>query len=163
MTYDIRHNLVGIAPIALLVVLLISGCQNGSGLGYPSSGAGASAAGETYLATIRREHGLPPLKPDAKLERAAAQQAGYMAGATKMAHRTGWRKDFSTRMRENGVEGAAAENVAYGRMEPERLFRMWMDSSGHRRNMLDRRFGHYGLASATDAQGQRYWALVLGR
>nr|WP_292774060.1 CAP domain-containing protein [Mesorhizobium sp.] len=131
--------------------------------GSGAPGVGASASGEMYLASIRRDQGLPPLKPDARLERAAAQQAGYMASAAKMEHSTGWRKDFATRMRENGVEGAAAENVAYGRMEPERLFRMWMDSAGHRRNMLDPRFGRYGLASATDDQGQKYWALILGR
>ena len=40
---------------------------------------------------------------------------------------------------------------------------MWMTSKGHRRNMLDPRFGHYGLASAEDGQGRKYWALVLGR
>lgn len=152
-----------VSSLVLVVLLSVAGCQSVSVPGSSAGGVGASASGETYLASIRREQALPPLKPDAKLERAAAQQAGYMAGAAKMAHRTGFRKDFATRMRENGVEGAAAENVAYGRMEPERLFRMWMDSSGHRRNMLDPRFGHYGLASATDAQGQKYWALVLGR
>ncbi|MEQ1944780.1 CAP domain-containing protein [Mesorhizobium sp. VNQ89] len=151
-----------ILPLVLAILLSVAGCQ-GVSPGSSAGGVGASSSGEIYLASIRREQGLPPLKPDAKLERAAAQQAGYMAGASKMTHRTGWRKDFATRMRENGVEGAAAENVAHGRMEPERLFRMWMDSSGHRRNMLDPRFGHYGLASATDDQGQKYWALVLGR
>ena len=50
-----------------------------------------------------------------------------MARSAEMSHRTGWRKDFATRMKENGVEGAAAENVAHGAMDPEKLFRMWMD------------------------------------
>lgn len=146
---------------ALVAFLLLAGCQNFSSTG--GAGVGASASGATYLASIRADHGLPPLIPDARLEKAAAQQAGYMAGAAQMSHRTGWRKDFATRMRENGVEGAAAENVAHGRMEPERLFSMWMNSAGHRRNMLDPRFARYGLASAEDGQGQKYWALVLGR
>ena len=121
-------------------------------------GVGASATGETYLAAIRSDHGLPALSRDTKLEKAAAQQAGYMARSAEMSHRTGWRKDFATRMKENGVEGAAAENVAHGAMDPEKLFSMWMDSKGHRRNMLDPRFAHYGLASAEDGQGQE----VLG-
>ena len=57
------------------------------------------------------------LFPTRKLEKAAAEQAGYMARASKMSHKTGWRKDFATRMHKNGVEGAAAENVAYGAMD----------------------------------------------
>jgi uncharacterized protein YkwD len=149
-----------VAP-ALLGLLVLAGCQWGSSKGGP--GVGASALGSTSLEEIRANAGLPPLEPDARLERAAAQQAGYMAGAAKMSHRTGWGKDFSTRMRENGVEGAAAENVAHGRMSTGRLFAMWMTSPGHRRNMLDPRFGHYGLGSAEDGRGQKYWALVLAR
>jgi uncharacterized protein YkwD len=66
-------------------------------------------------------------------------------------------------MRQNGVEGPAAENIAHGRMEVAKVFQMWVDSPPHRRNMLDPRFSRYGLASATDAEGRRYWALVMGK
>lgn len=152
-----------LAVLALFCLALSAGCQNFGPAGGAGQGRGASAAGETYLRSIRSEHGLAPLRPDAKLERAAIQQAAYMAQASRMTHRTGWRKDFATRMKQNGIQGAAAENVAHGAMEPRKLFGMWMDSSGHRRNMLDPRFGRYGLASAEDAQGRKYWALVLGR
>ena len=154
------------AVSALFGMLLVAGCQSSvfsmvGGTG--GEGTGVSASGATYLATIRSEHGLPVLAADEKLEKAAAQQAGYMARASEMEHRTGWRKDFATRMRNNGIEGAAAENVAHGTMDPEKLFSTWMASKGHRRNMLDPRFAHYGLASAEDGQGRKYWALVLGR
>lgn len=149
-----------VAP-ALIGLLILAGCQGGGSRGGP--GVGASELGSTSLEEIRSNAGLPPLTKDAKLERAAAQQAGYMAAASKMSHKVGWRKDFATRMRENGVEGAAAENVAHGSMSTGKLFAMWMNSPGHRRNMLDPRFGHYGLASAEDGQGRKYWALVLGR
>jgi len=148
------------AALTMIGLAVLAGCQGGPGAGQ---GVGASASGSMSLASIRSDHGLPPLKADARLERAAAQQAGYMAEASKMSHRTGWRKDFATRMRESGIEGAAAENVAYGAMSTDKLFSMWMNSAGHRRNMLDRRFARYGLASAEDGQGRRYWALVLGQ
>lgn len=160
MTNDMTRPYRPAAAFALLGLLAVGGCQN---VGGGSAGVGASASGAMYLTSIRTDHGLPPLSPDRKLEKAAAQQAGYMARASSMNHRTGWRKDFATRMKENGVEGAAAENVAHGAMSTEKLFQMWMDSQGHRRNMLDPRFTHYGLASAEDGQGRKYWALVLGR
>lgn len=127
--------------------------------------AGAGKSGETYLAAIRSEYGLPPLRSDTRLEKAALQQANLMARSGRMAHTTGWGKDFATRMKTNGVEGAAAENIAYGAMEPAELFTRWMNSSGHRRNMLDPRFSRFGLAYAREAKDdrRRYWALVLGR
>ncbi len=149
------------AALVLGALLAAAGCQT-SVDGAAGKGT-ASASGQSYLNAIRSENGLPPLARDARLESAAAQQAGYMAHAASMTHRTGWRKDFATRMKENGVEGAAAENVAYGAMSPDKLFSMWMNSAGHRRNMLDPRFSRYGLASATDGGGRKYWALVLGR
>lgn len=88
-----------------------------------------------------------------------------MARTAQMKHTTGWGRNFATRMRNDGVEGAAAENIAHGRMGIDELFAMWMQSQGHRRNMLDPRFSRFGLAYMQDGNGsqQRYWALVLAR
>ena len=145
------------------ILLALAGCQTSSR--QTGGAAGASSAGVTYLSQIRTEHGLTLLSPDRTLENAALQQANYMAQAGKMAHTTGWRKDFATRIRGNGIEGAAAENLAHGRMDMSKLFDMWMNSQGHRRNMLDPRFSRFGLAYARKAEGsdEKYWALVLGR
>lgn len=144
------------------LVLSLTACQSVLDIG--EMGADGNN-GETYLATIRSEHGLPPLRSDPTLEKAALQQAAYMARTGRMDHTTGWGKDFATRMKANGIEGAAAENIAHGRMAPDELFTRWMNSPGHRRNMLDPRFSRFGLAyahAAKDAR-RRYWALVLGR
>ncbi len=128
------------------------------------SGAGASASAAGILAGIRSAQGLPALSPDAQLERAALQQAGYMARAGRMAHSTGWGTDFSSRVKEHGIRGAAAENIAEGRMDLTRLFDMWMHSPPHRRNILDARFTRFGLAYVRDAKREdwRYCALELG-
>ncbi len=139
----------------------LAGCQTGAFLG-DSAGASLSAAG--HLAKIRSENGLAALRSDASLERMAQHQAVYMARSGRMEHTTGWGRDFESRMKADSIAAPAAENVAYGRMNLDRLFSMWMNSAGHRRNMLDPRFTHFGLASADDGKGagQRYWALVLG-
>lgn len=139
--------------------LALAACQTGSSMAPQR----ASRSGFSYLSSIRSDAGLPTLSPDARLEKAAMRQAGYMASSGRMEHDTGWRRDFATRMEQGGIDAPAAENLAHGRMEMARLFRMWMNSSGHRRNMLDQRFGHYGLAYATAEDGRRYWALVLGK
>lgn len=144
------------------LVLSLTACQSVLDVGEM---AADGTTGETYLATIRSEHGLPPLRSDPMLEKAALQQAAYMAQSGRMDHTTGWGKDFATRMRANGIDGAAAENIAYGGMAPDELFTRWMNSPGHRRNMLDPRFSRFGLAYAREASDarRRYWALVLGR
>lgn len=143
-----------------MMVLALAACQTG---GTTYQGVGASDLGAAHMARLRADAGLDPLVRDGRLERAAINQAAYMAAAGKMSHTTGFRRDFATRMDKEGVAAPAAENLAHGRMEPPRLFAMWMASPGHRTNMLNPSFSRYGLAYASDGNGKRYWALVLGR
>lgn len=147
---------------ALCAMLFLAACQTSKVTG---DGAGASGSADSYLAEIRTGNGLSRLVADPKLEKAALQQAGYMASTGRMAHTTGWGKDFAARMKDNQVEGAAAENIAQGRMDMGKLFSMWMNSPGHRRNMLDPRFSKFGLAYVREGNGseRKYWALVVGR
>lgn len=128
-------------------------------------GAGASSSAAGTLADLRTSAGLGPLVPDPQLEKAALQQAGYMARGGPMTHTTGWGKDFGSRVRDNGIAGAAAENIAEGRFDLQKLFDIWMHSDGHRRNMLDPRFTRFGLAYVRDGRdgSLRYWSLVLGK
>ncbi|MCO4318787.1 CAP domain-containing protein [Phyllobacterium sp. 21LDTY02-6] len=149
---------------ALLALLLpLAACQS-AGRG-PGASAGVSGSASGAMAAVRSGNGLESMSPDSRLEQAALQQAIYMASRGRMTHTTGWGRDFATRVGGNGIDGAAAENIAMGRMGIDRLFAMWMASPPHRRNMLDPRFRHYGLAYAEAANGssERYWALVLGR
>jgi uncharacterized protein YkwD len=145
---------------ALCAALALAACQTGAPVG---TSGGASVSGVSYLTEIRTSHDLPPLAYDARLEKAALQQAAYMARSGRMEHTTGRGKDFTRRMKKNGVDAPAAENIAQGRMDMEKLFSMWMNSSGHRRNMLDPRFNRFGLAYAGEADGRKYWALVVGK
>ncbi len=89
---------------------------------------GLRQAPRNILARSARSTGCRRSPLDATLEQAAKQQAGYMVGAKKMAHRTGWGKDFASRMRVNGVRGAAAENVAYGQSSAKEVLSGWMTS-----------------------------------
>lgn len=147
--------------VALCAGLSLAACQSSLS---PGAGAGASMSGAEYLAQIRSAHGLPKLVSDPKLERAALTQSGYMAVTGQMTHDTGRGKDFSTRMKKDGIDGVAAENLARGRMDLNRVFSMWMNSQGHRRNMLDPRLKRFGLAYVQAKKGsdEKYWTLVVG-
>ena len=148
----------------ILMLALPAGCSIiALDPGIDVTSVGASASAQEVYGYVRNSAGLAAAQPDTALEKAAAQQARYMAETGRMVHTTGRGRDFATRMRQNKVEGPAAENIAHGRMELPKLFQMWVDSPPHRKNMLDERFTRYGLASAADGQGRRYWALVMGK
>ncbi|TPM54109.1 CAP domain-containing protein [Mesorhizobium sp. B2-2-4] len=153
-----RSLLIGLAAIAGLAACSTVSVPTGEG-------AGVSSSATATLANLRAAAGRTPLTADTQLEQAALQQAGYMASRTRMSHTTGWGKDFASRMKDNGVHGAAAENIAEGRFDQQKLFDIWMHSTGHRRNILDPDFSRFGLAYVRDGRDPslRYWALVLGR
>jgi uncharacterized protein YkwD len=156
---DRRLVLAGLGATALLGLAGCGTMQKPTG-----SSAGASSEGAAHLRRIREQNGLSTLSADRRLERAALEQSAFMAQAGKMDHTTGLGRDFASRVKNNGIKGAAAENLAVGRFGMERLFEMWMASTGHRNNMLNPAFGQFGLAYTHDASGERrYWALVLGR
>ena len=119
--------------------------------------------GAPIFAGIRQAHALGTIRADRELEAAALVQAGYMAQSGRMAHDTGIGRSFQTRMGKVTTNGAAAENLARGRMDLARVMDIWMNSPGHRRNMLDPRFSRFGLAYVADPRNpaQRFWAMVL--
>lgn len=150
--------------LLLPAFLALSACQSVfSGIGGPS-GSTASAEAAATVADIRTTNGLSTLRPDRELERAALAQASNMASAGRMAHDTGAGRDFPSRMRAGGIRRTAAENIAHGRFDTPRVINVWMNSDGHRRNMLDERFSRFGLAYVPDPRdpSRRYWAMVLG-
>ncbi|MGY6709372.1 MAG: CAP domain-containing protein [Rhizobiaceae bacterium] len=145
-------------------LLALASCQSVfSGIGGPS-GTVASAQAAAAVTEIRTANGLSTLRADRDLERAALAQAANMASAGRMAHDTGLRRDFPSRMRAGNIRGTAAENIAHGRFDTARVIDVWMNSAGHRRNMLDERFSRFGLAYVPDPRdpSRRYWAMVLG-
>lgn len=113
---------------------------------------------------IRKANGLPLMATDAKLEQAALYQAKRMASYGKIGHSVGWGNGFVARLRQAGIRGPAAENVASGQRSTRAVFDAWMKSPGHRKNMLDPTFQHYGLAWATPENKPTYiyWAMMLG-
>lgn len=149
------------AALLFIAASLLAACQTAQPVGETAI---QSAAAARYLGPIRASNGLGPLAPDPALDQAALQQARYMAQTGRMKHTTGFGRAFRVRVRENGIRGIAAENIAAGSFGMDELFQRWLNSPPHRRNMLDPAFSRYGLASAADASGKRrYWALVLAQ
>lgn len=119
-----------------------------------------TAAGEQLetglLAAINQERaktGLTLLKADARLTSAAREWAAVCARRQALIHR----KDLKPLMQAGGWT-TANENVYMGTgpMTPARIVRAWMNSPGHRRNLLAPRITVAGLGLATASNGATY-------
>jgi uncharacterized protein YkwD len=117
--------------------------------------AWATPARALDLNGFRAQHGRPPLSASAQLMGIAQAHAYDMARRRHLDHN-------GFRQRMGAVSSTAAENVSYGCGTEDCAIRQWARSAGHRRNMLMGGVSSYGLASATDARGRRYWVLELG-
>lgn len=53
------------------------------------------------------------------------------------------------------------ENVAFGNVTPEQLVTMWMNSTGHRANILNPAFTHLGVGDVTTSTGRVYAVQVF--
>ena len=62
------------------------------------------------------------------------------------------------RMRAAGIRyKTAAENIAYGQRTPEAVMNAWMNSSGHRANILNANVKEIGVGAVADSSGTIYW------
>jgi uncharacterized protein YkwD len=146
---------------AALLAFALAGC--GTAVHETGPAAGVSAKAASTISELRRENGVTSLKADATLEKAALQQAGYMARSGQMVHTTRIGRDFSSRMKKENIHGLRAENIAYGAFDTSKVLDVWMHSPPHRKNMLDARISRFGLAYVSDGNGRRYWAMVMAR
>jgi uncharacterized protein YkwD len=143
------------AMLQLCAVLLIPAALVAQA--EPGDAASLQSEAAAYLNSYRAKAGLPPLAPDAHLAAAAAAQCAIMIAHGRIGHSFGLGPSFSQRMQEAGVApGYHAENVARGQRGVAEVMQAWMDSSGHRRNMLDPQMSVFGIAFKSG-----YWALDL--
>ena len=139
------------AAVAVLVVLV--------GSPVPAQASAATDyAGAAFRATNERRaaHDLRKLSRGDCLQSFARRQATRMANQHRMFH-----QDLGPVMRTCHL-AAAGENVAYGYPSGRATVRAWMNSSGHRANILSRNYRGMGLA-ARKSNGVWYVAQVFGR
>src|SRR3954471_11175371 len=111
------------------------------------------------ISGFRLKHGEARVARDATLDRIALDQARAMAAKNDLSHEV--LGPFARRIAPAGA-GRAAENIAYGYDSFEKTLGQWIDSSGHRKNLLLHNASRVGIASAKNASGKRtYWAMVI--
>jgi uncharacterized protein YkwD len=128
------------------------------------AGAGEEKTVADLLSAHNRErqvHGRRPLKLSAKLVEAADLHARDMAEHKKLAHVGADGSTVAERVKTRGYACIrVGENVAAGQYAAADVMKAWMESPGHRENILAD-FGEMGAASAADSNGKRYWCVVF--
>lgn len=139
--------------------------SNNSGNGSNSTGGtntGTSSAAQAVLAEVnaaRAQNGLSALTLDANMNRAAAVRATELAQSFSHTRPNGSRG--LTALNEAGVSyRTAGENIASGQQTAQAVVSAWMNSSGHRANILSSLFGRMGVGQATIG-GRTYWVQLF--
>lgn len=66
------------------------------------------------------------------------------------------------RLKNNGISyRTAAENIAYGQKTPADVMNAWMNSSGHRANILNKNVTELGVGAVKNNNGTIYWTQVF--
>ena len=117
---------------------------------------------ETYRAvnSIRKRHGVPPLRLDNRLVAAAREHSMDMARYKRMSHTGSKGSSPSDRARRKGYPAGAGENVAAGQTSVKAVMASWMKSPGHRKNILSRNYKAFGSGSCKS--GIWYWTQMFG-
>ena len=106
----------------------------------------------------RAAHGLPPLRENAKLRRAANRHSGDMVARGFFAHDSPSGAGMADRILRTGYargrSWSLGENIAWGTghlATAAEIQRAWMNSPGHRDNILRREFREIGIGIAVGA------------
>jgi hypothetical protein len=122
-------------------------------------GRTAAADPAQMISDFRLKHGEKRVTLDATLTRIAHDQAQAMAAKDQLDHDVLGR--FNARVDPAGA-GRAAENIAYGYDSFPKTLDQWINSSGHRKNLLLPGATRVGVASVKSAKtGRMYWAMVI--
>src|SRR3954449_6530822 len=145
-----------VATAAAVAIVLATGTGTAAAPAEARTAEGRYAADATSATnTNRTEQGLPVLRANRCLRRAAVRQATRMAQREQMFH-----QDLGAVLDRCHL-GAAGENVAYGYPSgTSGVEDGWMPSAGHRANILDPSFTLMGIGARKGHNGRWYVAQV---
>lgn len=107
----------------------------------------------------RAANGLQPVRFSPKLSEAANIRSGELK--QNFSHTRPDGTSCFTAMDELGITyRAAAENIAYGQRSPESVMNAWMNSSGHRANILNKNMEYIGVG-VVYRDGVYYWTQLF--
>ncbi|WP_431805021.1 CAP domain-containing protein [Halobacillus andaensis] len=107
----------------------------------------------------RAKQGLEPLELDVELSGVAKDKSLDMQQNNYFSHDSPTHGSPFDMMNEYGIDyTTAGENIARGQTSPEEVVQGWMNSEGHRENIMNESFTHIGVGHAEDGN---YWTQMF--
>ncbi|MEU3854806.1 CAP domain-containing protein [Streptomyces sp. NPDC029554] len=132
----------------------------------PLTPAGLESTAQTVIDLTNRARtraGLPPLAADPRLTAAAQAHSADMVARAFYAHTA----PDGSRPRDRAAAAGSTrrtigENIACGQRSPADVVEGWMNSPGHRANILGPDFTHIGIGLAGGGRAGTYWTQMFG-
>jgi uncharacterized YkwD family protein len=131
----------------------------------PSVGSTTQAWEQQVVKLVNAERikaGLNPLKSDWELARVARYKSMDMRDRNYFAHQSPTYGSPFDMIQSFAIDYRyAGENIAAGQRSPEEVVKSWMNSSGHRANILNRNFTKIGVGFIQGGTYQTYWTQLF--
>ncbi|EPY2291088.1 serine protease [Clostridium sporogenes] len=116
----------------------------------------------TLVNAERAKAGLPALKANAELSNVARLKSQDMINKKYFSHTSPTYGSPFDMMKKFGIKySAAGENIASGYPTAKAVVDGWMNSPGHRANILSKSFTEIGVGLAKSSNGSYYWTQMF--
>lgn len=110
----------------------------------------------------RSKAGLAPLAINWEVSRVARYKSQDMINKNYFSHESPTYGSPFKMMETFGIRfTAAGENIAMGQQTPAQVMNGWMNSPGHRSNILSPNYNQIGVGLAIDSAGRPYWTQMF--
>lgn len=132
----------------------------GTGTTDPGQQSGYAEEVVRLVNQERGKMGLKPVTMTANVKAAAQVRAKEIQ--TSFSHTRPDGRNFQTALQEQNVSFRGnGENIAWGQKSPEQVMSVWMNSEGHRKNIMNPNFTTIGVGYAQSANGTNYWTQLF--
>jgi uncharacterized protein YkwD len=172
----VRSKSRGLRVSALCLLTLLAACAvftappkpAPDGGTPPAAGAPSEIEADVIRLTneARARNGLAPLRASGQLIQASRLQVVQMVEHSMFSHTVprGRYPELEDRLKAASYPYLlAAENIGWNSPTPEAVVAGWMNSAGHRTNILNAQFTEMGAAMARNQRGEPYWVQVFGK
>ncbi|CAG9619946.1 SafA/ExsA family spore coat assembly protein [Sutcliffiella rhizosphaerae] len=136
----------------------------GQKINIPAKGEGQTQE-EQVAALVNQErakHGLKPLKLNWEVSRVARYKSQDMIDKRYFSHTSPTYGSPFDMMKNFGISyRSAGENIAAGQKTPQEVMNAWMNSEGHRKNILSSQYTEIGVGYAKGGQYGHYWTQMF--
>ena len=110
----------------------------------------------------RTKRGISALTLDSNLSNVATKKSQDMVNKNYFDHTSPTYGSPFDMMKQFGISyRTAGENIAKGQKTPQEVVTAWMNSEGHRKNILNPNFTNLGVGIAKDSKGTTYWTQMF--